>query len=115
MSDARGRLFDIIKSRSVLTGGDFKLASGGQSSVFFDMKMTLLTPEGLDLASRLFLDLVDGEPVDAVAGLVLGAGDAAPVGAVHLGHAEDAPREPELQLARHLAVADGDRRCPLLW
>ena len=73
MSDARGRLFDIIKSRSVLTGGDFKLASGGQSSVFFDMKMTLLTPEGLDLASRELLALMGDDPVDAVAGLVLGA------------------------------------------
>jgi orotate phosphoribosyltransferase len=73
VSDARRRLFDIIKSRSVLTGGDFKLASGGQSAVFFDMKMTLLTPDGLDLASRLLLELLDGEPVDAVAGLVLGA------------------------------------------
>ena len=37
------------------------------------MKMTLLTPDGLDLASRLFLELLDGEQVDAVAGLVLGA------------------------------------------
>jgi orotate phosphoribosyltransferase len=73
VSDARARLFDIIKSRSVLTGGDFKLAGGGQSSVFFDMKMTLLTPTGLDLASRLLLDLMGDDPVDAVAGLVLGA------------------------------------------
>ncbi len=73
MSDARARLFDIIKSRSVLTGGDFTLASGGQSSVFFDMKMTLLTPDGLDLASRQLLALMGDDPVDAVAGLVLGA------------------------------------------
>lgn len=73
MPDSRDRLFEIIKTRSVLTGGNFKLASGGESAVFFDMKMTLLTPEGLDLASRLILRRLGDAQVDAVAGLVLGA------------------------------------------
>lgn len=72
MSD-RQRLFDIIKTRSVLTGGNFKLASGGESAVFFDMKMTLLTPVGLDLASRQILEALADDRIDAVAGLVLGA------------------------------------------
>jgi orotate phosphoribosyltransferase len=69
----RSRLQALIREKSVLTGGDFKLASGGQSSVFFDMKMTLLDPEGLNLVADLMLELIAGEPADAVGGLVLGA------------------------------------------
>jgi len=71
--DKRARLRDIIAERSVLTGGDFKLASGGQSAVFFDMKMTLLTPDGAGLAADLILELLQDERVDAIGGLVLGA------------------------------------------
>ncbi len=67
------RLHALISARSVLSGGDFKLASGGQSSVFFDMKMTLLDPEGLNLVADLIIELIADEPCDAVGGLVLGA------------------------------------------
>src|SRR5262249_7897807 len=69
----RNRLKALISAKSVLTGGDFKLASGGKSSVFFDMKMTLLDPEGLNLVADLMLQLVENEQFDAVGGLVLGA------------------------------------------
>ncbi len=71
--DKSSRLRDIIAARSVLEGGAFKLASGGQSSVFFDMKMTLLTPDGAGLAADLILQSLDGEKIDAIGGLVLGA------------------------------------------
>ncbi|HEY7610788.1 MAG TPA: orotate phosphoribosyltransferase, partial [Alphaproteobacteria bacterium] len=47
--------------------------SGGKSSVFFDMKMTLLDPEGLNLTADLMLQLLEGEAFDAIGGLVLGA------------------------------------------
>jgi orotate phosphoribosyltransferase len=69
----RARLRSLIASQAVLTGGDFKLASGDQSSVFFDMKMTLLDPEGLNLVADLMLQLVEDERFDAIGGLVLGA------------------------------------------
>ena len=70
---ARDRLQDIIRKRSVITG-DFELASGGSSNVFFEMKETLLDPEGLDLASEIMLDIINKLPnVDAVGGLELGA------------------------------------------
>ena len=69
----RARLKALISAKSVLTGGDFKLASGGQSSVFFDMKMTLLDPEGINLVADLMLQLLEGERVDSIGGLVLGA------------------------------------------
>jgi orotate phosphoribosyltransferase len=68
----RHRLREIIAEKS-LTRGRFKLASGSESSVFFDMKMTLLDPEGATLAADLILDLLGGEKVDAVGGLVIGA------------------------------------------
>jgi len=70
---ARAKLRDLIAERSVLKGGDFKLASGGQSSVFFDMKMTLLTPDGLDLVGAQVFEAIAGDGVAAIGGLVLGA------------------------------------------
>ncbi len=36
----------MIAEKSVLRG-QFRLASGGESGLFFDMKQTLLLPEGL--------------------------------------------------------------------
>jgi orotate phosphoribosyltransferase len=68
----RSRLRDIIARRSIFRG-EFKLASGGASNLFFDMKMTLLDPEGADLAADLILDALAADPVDAVGGLVIGA------------------------------------------
>jgi orotate phosphoribosyltransferase len=72
-SKKRTRLKALIAAKSVLTGGDFQLASGGKSSVFFDMKMTLLDPEGINLTADLMLQLLEGEAFDAIGGLVLGA------------------------------------------
>jgi orotate phosphoribosyltransferase len=69
----RARLKSLVAAKSVLTGGDFKLASGGQSSVFFDMKMTLLDPEGINLVADLMLEMLQNERFDAIGGLVLGA------------------------------------------
>ncbi|MGH7005411.1 MAG: orotate phosphoribosyltransferase, partial [Alphaproteobacteria bacterium] len=69
----RARLKALIAAKSVLRGGDFTLASGGRSGVFFDMKMTLLDPEGLNLVADLMLQSIADEAVDAVGGLVLGA------------------------------------------
>lgn len=69
---ARDRLREIIAAKS-LTTGRFKLASGSESNIFFDMKMTLLDPEGASLVADLILDLLADERVDAIGGLVLGA------------------------------------------
>ena len=69
----RARLKTIIAAKAILKGGNFTLASGGQTSVFFDMKMALLDPEGLNLVADLMLQTIGDEKVDAVGGLVLGA------------------------------------------
>ncbi len=71
--EVRDRLRDIIEKKSVLKG-NFDLASGGSSDIFFQMKETLLDPEGLDLAAKMTLQIIDKIPdVGAVGGLELGA------------------------------------------
>ncbi len=72
-SDPRlSRLRAMIAEKSVLRG-QFRLASGGESGLFFDMKQTLLLPEGLSLVGSLMLERVLASRATAVGGLVLGA------------------------------------------
>ncbi len=66
------RLRAMIAEKSVLRG-EFRLASGGESGLFFDMKQTLLLPEGLSLVGSLMLERVLASRATAVGGLVLGA------------------------------------------
>ena len=66
------RLRAMIAEKSVLRG-EFRLASGGESGLFFDMKQTLLLPEGLSLVGSLMLEKVLESRATAVGGLVLGA------------------------------------------
>ncbi len=68
----RNRLRDIIAEKSQLAG-TFKLASGGTSGFFFDMKPTLMDPEGGNLVAELILDLLKNDKVEFVGGLELGA------------------------------------------
>ncbi len=68
----RDRLFRIIKEQSVLTG-DFTLVSGRKSSILFDMKKTMLHPEGANLAAAELYELVKDDGVDFIGGLAMGA------------------------------------------
>lgn len=70
---ARLRLLAIIRERSLLSGGRFTLASGRESSVFFDMKPSMLDAEAANLIADAVLDVVAGWTADAVGGLVMGA------------------------------------------
>lgn len=80
-TDNRQRLRAIIHERSLLSGGNFTLASGRASSIFFDMKPSMLDPEGANLIADAVLDVIAGEKTpektpwsaDAVGGLVMGA------------------------------------------
>jgi len=70
----RARLLEIIKEKSFLVGGEFKLASGAVSNYYLDMKPTMLDPEGASLTSELVYDILKSErEVDAIGGLELGA------------------------------------------
>ena len=72
MVDKLQRLKEIITQKSLKTG-NFTLASGATSTYLFDLKPTLLDPEGSSLAADLILDNLSNEEVDAVGGLELGA------------------------------------------
>jgi len=69
---ARDRLRALIAEHSLLTGGSFRLASGASSSLFFDMKKTILHPEGANLIADLMLDIIDDDGVDYVGGMAMG-------------------------------------------
>jgi orotate phosphoribosyltransferase len=69
---ARARLADIIYRRS-FGRGDVKLASGQVSDYYFDMKPSMLDPEGSAIIAEMLLDRVVASGADHVGGLELGA------------------------------------------
>jgi orotate phosphoribosyltransferase len=72
--DARGRLLELLRARSLKTG-TFVLASGKQSSYYIDCRRTTMHAEGLVLIGRLALAAIReaGWAVDAAGGMTLGA------------------------------------------
>jgi orotate phosphoribosyltransferase len=68
----RRELFLIVKSRSFKTGS-FKLSSGKESNLYFNMKPTMMHPKGAELVARLFLDVIHELEVDYISGLEMGA------------------------------------------
>lgn len=68
----RGRLLEIIKGRS-FRRGRFKLTSGIESEFYFNLKSTMMNPEGACLSARAFLDIIRELNVDFVGGLEMGA------------------------------------------
>jgi len=72
MTQQKARLLEIIKEKSLLRG-QFKLASGGISDYFLDMKPTMFGAEGLSLIADIVFDLVRDEQFDLIGGLELGA------------------------------------------
>ncbi|MEZ5925692.1 MAG: orotate phosphoribosyltransferase [Hyphomicrobiaceae bacterium] len=70
---ARRRLIEIVRSKSFRSGEVFKLASGKTSTLYFNMKPTLLDPEGAMLSASLILDLIADDRAVLVGGLELGA------------------------------------------
>jgi orotate phosphoribosyltransferase len=69
---ARARLRDIIHARS-FGYGDVTLASGRKSNFYFNLKPTMLDPEGAALLAELTLESLAGEQIDYVGGLEMGA------------------------------------------
>ena len=57
-TEARQRLRALLLEHSV-RWGEFTLASGKQSDLYVDARVTLMLPEGLSLAGRLLLDPLD--------------------------------------------------------
>ena len=71
-SDSRARLLDIIRKRS-FGRGEITLASGRKSNFYFNLKPTMLDAEGAALLAELTLDALQGENIDYVGGLEMGA------------------------------------------
>jgi len=72
-NDKRKRLQEIIAAESVRKGEAFELASGGTSNIYFNMKETMLHPEGANLVAELMLEILAQEQVDSIGGLEMGA------------------------------------------
>ena len=72
---ARARLIEIVKARSYQVGPEMRLASGRTSTHYFNMKPTMLDPEGAHLIALLVIEQLAADQVDAdlIGGLELGA------------------------------------------
>ncbi len=69
----RAQLIEIVRQRSYGTGVEIKLASGRTSNFYFNMKPTMLHPDGAYLIGRLIADMIKDMEVDMVGGLEMGA------------------------------------------
>ncbi len=72
-TEARARLIEIVRARSYRYGTEITLASGRTSLFYFNMKPTMLHPEGAYLIARLVLDTLADIEVDMIGGLEMGA------------------------------------------
>jgi orotate phosphoribosyltransferase len=71
--NARRRLIDIVRARSFSKGTETKLVSGRSTNYYFNMKPSMLDPEGAHLIATLILDALEGSKADLIGGLEMGA------------------------------------------
>ena len=77
-SDTRSDLLQILQARSIFFG-DFTLASGAKSNVYFDCRPTTFDPKGASLIGEVMHDIIRREEakrglkINAVGGLTMGA------------------------------------------
>ena len=72
-TSSRDRLCAIVRDRSFSNDREITLASGRKSWLYFNMKPTMMDPEGAHLIAELIVDKLDGQSVDYVGGLEMGA------------------------------------------
>ena len=68
----RARLLEIIRKRS-FGRGEITLASGRKSDFYFNLKPTMLDPEGATLLAELTYDTLKDDGLDFIGGLEMGA------------------------------------------
>jgi orotate phosphoribosyltransferase len=73
LADKKQKLRAIISRASLLREREFRLTSGRSSNFFFDLKRTMLDPEGASLLADLLFDRIRGEQVDCIGGMETGA------------------------------------------
>ena len=71
-SASRARLAEIIRKRS-FGRGEVTLASGRKSNFYFNLKPTMLDPEGATLLAELTYEALKDDGLDSVGGLEMGA------------------------------------------
>jgi orotate phosphoribosyltransferase len=71
-SASRARLADIIRRRS-FGRGEITLASGRKSDFYFNLKPTMLDPEGAALLAELTFEALRDDHLDFIGGLEMGA------------------------------------------
>jgi orotate phosphoribosyltransferase len=72
VSASRARLAKIITARS-FGRGEITLASGRKSDFYFNLKPTMLDPEGAALLAELSFDALKDDNIDYIGGLEMGA------------------------------------------
>ena len=70
--DDDAALFEIVRQRS-FRKGKFRLSSGAESELYFNLKPTMMDPRGAYLSPRAFLERVRSEKADFVGGVEMGA------------------------------------------
>lgn len=73
MAADKNRLTEIVRDRSFSVGPEMKLASGRTSTFYFNMKPSMMYPEGAHLIAESVLEALAGEQVDLIGGLEMGA------------------------------------------
>jgi len=71
-SASRARLAEIVRKRS-FGRGEITLASGRKSNFYFNLKPTMLDPEGAALLAELTFEALKDDGLDYVGGLEMGA------------------------------------------
>ena len=74
--DRRSRLREIVCDMSLLEGREMRLASGGITDIYFDLKPTMLDQEGGNLLAEELLDLLRGDEFNSIGGLAYRGGSA---------------------------------------
>src|SRR3954454_17822747 len=72
-TDPRARLRKIIAARSFRLGQMFRLVSGVESNVYFNMKPTMFDAEGAALMAKLVVERLAQAEVELAGGLEMGA------------------------------------------
>src|SRR5258708_24920473 len=71
-SASRARLAEIIRKRS-FGRGEITLASGRKSDFYFNLKPTMLDPEGAALLAELTFEALKDDNLDYIGGLEMGS------------------------------------------
>jgi orotate phosphoribosyltransferase len=100
------RLRALVRERAY-ERREVTLASGKTSDFYIDGKQVTLDPEGARLLARIILRGLDGQPVDAIGGLTIGAD---PIAGAVIAASADTARPLKGFIVRKQAKAHGKQR-----